>query len=104
MKKLVKVKQVNKTTFVYTNKSLGLSILVNLPNGVKSSDHVKIATAKMGRDEKKFSHKTGRLIVVDKFLNRGYIVMPCSVYQIDSALENVSRVFDNMLHLLAGLE
>jgi len=104
MKKLVKVKQVNKTTFVYTNKDLGLSILVNFPNGVKSSDHVKIATAKMGRDEKKFSHKAGRIIVTDKFLSRGYIVMPYSQFTGETGMQNAARVFDNMLHLLAGLE
>lgn len=96
-----KTKQIDTNTFFYTNKELGFCIAVQFPHGNIVKDHVKIATAKMGRDERKFSHKKGRAILLDKLTTGKYCVFPFSLVVGNATSENAQVIFDEFA-ILAG--
>jgi hypothetical protein len=99
-----KTKQIDKNTFFRTNKELGFCVAVQFPHGNIVQDHVKIATAKMGRTEKKFSHKKGREILLDKLTTGKYCVLPFSTVAGNATSKDAEIIFDEFATLANFLQ
>jgi hypothetical protein len=96
----------NNVLAIRTCKETGFSVGLRFSLDPNRQNHVKIATAILGGDDK-FTHKKGRAIILDRFDSEQYIVLPHSKLFSDEEItskDNLNQIFVAIKNLVMDIE